>query len=139
MPNAKYYEGRYALCARCSARPCCCPPEDATPAAPLALVPRPASGNAIPFVIWDRIIPAYNLTITESGVLLYCCRKTLGYGLHEGAPLSIADVGAGVRVSDRQAARALARLESLGLIVRFRRREDGKNEHARTWIKVCLP
>jgi len=141
VAQAKYYQGAYALCSACGARPCCCP-VPAAPAAPapnLRSITRPVSGNAIPFTVWDQLIPQFTLDIHESGILLYLCRRTIGYGLHAGDVVSLGELAAALNISRRQAARALDALERHRLIERTRRYERGRREHAATHIRVTLP
>ena len=99
MVNAeKYYRGRYALCERCGCKPCVC--AVSAPPSPVVreLRPAPASGNAIPFSVWDVQIDRCRLSIVESGVLLYLCRRTIGYGHHAGTLISIGEIAAGLRI-----------------------------------------
>ena len=141
MQTAKYFSGTYAVCKTCGARPCACQADAPAPAPrPLvALAPAPVSGNAIPFVIWDQLIAAHQLSIVESGVLLYLCRLTHGYGHHAGDLISIAQLASGLNIGRSSAKRALARLDELGLIERNRRHERARKEYATSHIRVMLP
>ena len=125
MLSSKYFSGRYAVCETCGEKPCTCPPSAVTPSPVLELGRKPASGNAIPFVIWDELIAAHELSIVESGVLLFLCRKTHGYGHHAGALISVTDIAWGLRIGRATTKRALERLSQLGLIERNRRIEPG--------------
>ena len=139
--QGKYYSGTYAVCASCSSRPCICGDQAAAPAPAdnVRSLTRPASGNAIPFVVWDELIARYELSIVESGVLLYLCRVTIGYGKHAGDLISISRVAAALRISARGAQNALNTLQRHGLIERNRRYERNSREHGTTHITVCLP
>lgn len=139
MLAEKYYAGRYAICKACSCRPCVCEAPAAPAGAPVALKAHGAGGNVIPFALWDYVIPSYALTAPESCTLAYLCRATMGYGLHAGAELSIAQIAHCTALSARTVQRALSRLEDLQLIRRERQREEGRREHARTLIAVTLP
>ena len=139
MQAAKYFRGTYALCERCGSKPCVCAVPAAAPAPVRELHAAPASGNAIPFIVWDVLIDAYELSVVESGVLLFLCRRTIGYGHHLGALLSITDIAYGLRIGRASAKRALDRLDAAGLIERNRRNEAGSKEYAHTHIRVTLP
>jgi hypothetical protein len=136
--SSKYFSGRHAICETCGEKPCSCPPAALTPSPVLELGRKPASGNAIPFVIWDELIAAHQLSIVESGVLLFLCRKTHGYGHHAGALISVTDVAYGLRIGRATTKRALERLSQLGLIERNRRIEPGAREYAITHIRVTI-
>jgi hypothetical protein len=99
----------------------------------------PETGRAIPFSVWDTVIPAYELTPIESGMLLYLCRETHSRGLHHGVQISLPKAATSIRTSESSAQRALNRLAQLGLIVRTRQYETGRREHAATFISVPLP
>jgi hypothetical protein len=138
MPESKYTTGRYSVCPGCGERPCSCPAAAAPPAKIVALRAAPASGNAIPFKVWDVLIAQHELSIVESGVLLYLCRETIGYGHHGGDLVSLNQVANALRIDRRSAMRALERLSYLGLIERTRRFEQGKREYGKTHIRVTL-
>ena len=140
---SKYYQGRYAICPECGARPCLCPKdaaaaEVAPEVANVRSILPPPSGNAIPFVIWDELIDRYELTIVQSGVLLFIVRRTHGYGHHAGDFIAIAEICRTLRISHTAVLGALNRLEECGLIVRSRRHEGGKKEYAVTHIRPIL-
>lgn len=142
--KGKYYSGRYAVCSSCSARPCVCDElVDAgagdQAAANVRTLSRPVSGNAIPFVVWDDLIGRYRLSIVESGVLLFLCRKTVGYGQHAGALISLRQIAEGLNIGQRSAQRALNVLQRHGLVERNRRYEPNSREHGATHIRVTLP
>jgi hypothetical protein len=138
VQSSKYFSGRYAVCADCGEKPCSCATAAISPANIVPLRAAPASGNAIPFVVWDTLIAAHQLSIVESGVLLYLCRRTIGYGQHGGDLISLSGIACGLRISRRATMRALERLSYYGLIVRTQRREEGSQEYARTHIRVTL-
>lgn len=147
----KYFAGKYALCPRCDSRPCMCgalaptnglvadPSLRQADAAPIVSLVRPASGRAIPFAVWDTVIPRYELSVIESSVLLYLCRETIGRGMYHGDAISLTQVGAALRLSEASVRRALNVLDRHGLIVRTRRHEVGRREYAVTHITVTLP
>lgn len=138
--QGKYYSGTYAVCAGCGSRPCVCA---AAPApAPLDLVrplERPVTGNAIPFAVWDVVIARYELSIAESGVLLYLCRLTIGYGRHSGDLISVRRIASGLRIGRGTAERALNSLQRRGLVELQRRYERNSRERGTTHIRVTLP
>lgn len=137
-PPSKYFRGIYALCAVCGCKPCVCVSAPAVSAHVPAVRRTPASGNAIPFIVWDVLIAEKELSIFESGVLLYLCRMTHGYGQHGGTCLSIAEIAGALRISRSAATRALTRLAEFGLIERTQRREEGRYEYARSHFRVVL-
>lgn len=145
-PSFDYYAGKYALCRTCKARPCLCV---AAATGPLlvevkkdtssTLPQQASSGNAIPFVIWDRIIPEYGLTLAQGAVLLYCCRKTIGYGRHGGDRLSVRDIAAALNISKATAARAVGDLVAMQLLSVTVLSRHSAGERAWTVIRVTLP
>lgn len=144
IPQEKYYSGRLAVCRRCNERPCSCADlvavtSSPAPAPNVRSIQRPASGNAIPFNVWDTIIPRYNLSITESGVLLYLCRRTMGYGHHAGDLVSLRQIAEALNIGHRTAQRALNALQRHGLVERNRRYERNSREHGTTHIQVTIP
>jgi len=138
MNAEKYYRGTYALCRACGCHPCACGESAPPAAARVVSIARPPAGNAIDFRIWDTFIPLHELTIVESGVLLFLCRRTHGYGHHAGDVVSLAEIASAVRVSRRSAMRALARLDACRLIERTRRHVRGARAYASTHIRVTL-
>lgn len=113
-------------------------PAVAPGSATLPFVPRIESGNAIPFLVWDDLIPRHELTIAQSGILLYLCRQTIGYGRHDGAPISVLQISRGLNIAPDTVKRGLARLQQIGVIERTLRIEPGRDEHAIAWIYVNL-
>ncbi len=143
-PSFNYFTGQYALCVKCKARPCLC---NAAPA-PLKVVrPAPAkatpaarsAGNAIPFGIWDSYIATYQLTIYESGVLLYLCRRTIGYGKPAGALFSQRRIADALNISRSAGERAVAGLVAKGLIVMVPRKSHCTMARLMSHIRVTLP
>jgi hypothetical protein len=144
-PSFQYYSGKYALCPECKARPCLClksarlsviPPAARVSATAIAVT---HSGNAIPFTIWDSVIPAHQLTIYESGVLLYLCRRTIGYGKPAGALFSQRRIADALNISRGAADRALDGLAAKGLILVVARSSSCTMARLMSHIRVILP
>ena len=135
---SKYTSGRVQFCPRCGARPCCCDDPAPDSPAPIPMPPRAKAGNAIPFVVWDKLIAKHDLSIYESGVLLYLCRKTIGYGQHNGADIGSQAIATDLRISKSSVLRALEYLVYCGLIERTVEQEAGRTSYKRGWIKVRL-
>lgn len=137
----RYFTGPLAVCRSCKERPCSCGDQAASSPAPAAVpipLQRPSSGNAIPFAVWDVVIPRYKLSLAESGVLLYLCRRTIGYGHHAGDLVSERQVAMALNIGRSTAQRALDALQRHGLIERQRRFERNSKERGTTHIQVTL-
>lgn len=143
-PSFNYFTGQYALCATCKARPCLC---NEAPA-PLTVVrPAPAkvgpsarsAGNAIPFAIWDVLIARYELTIYESGVLVYLCRRTIGYGKPAGALFSQRRIADALNISRSAGERAVNGLVAKELIQVVPRTSHCTMARLMSHIRVTLP
>ena len=142
MADAKYYQGRYAVCPGCSQRPCIggdCPGHSNEPPQTVVAIRKPASGRAIPFQVWDTVIPQYKLSVMESSTLLYLCRKTIGHGRYMGNYISIAQIAAGLNIGTGTVKRALNVLESHKLIERSRQGPPQSGAWTETHIRVTLP
>ncbi len=142
--SGNYFVGKYALCTACRQRPCCCAEVAAAP--PAAVVPlrlhssgKSKTGNAIPFTIWDTVIPRYTLSIYESSVLLYLCRRTIGYGKKDGALFSQRRIADALNISRAAAVRAVDGLAAHGLIVVTPRRSHCTMARLMAHIRVTLP
>lgn len=139
VASEKYFTGGLALCRTCGARPCLCPSPAAAPADELSPRRRRDSGHAIPFAIFDYVIPDYGLQPFESLVLTYLARETFGRGRAGGAQVSLNDVARALRLSRSAAIRALAVLESHGLVERTLTHRPDSAAPAATFIRVVIP
>lgn len=138
----QFTRGLYAICPECGSRPCVagCPgPGDQADEPEILSISKPKGGKAVPFIVWDEVIDSFALSITESGVLLYLCRKTFGHGLYQGNYISNGQIAATLRLGPTTVRRTLIALETRGLIVRKRQMIGKTRQFGETFIGVILP
>jgi Bacterial regulatory proteins, gntR family len=141
--RGNFFVGKYALCAKCKMRPCHCTElsSDTSPApapSPIRAIGAPAPGNAIPYAVWDTIIPAYHLSVSEGAVLAYLCRVTIGYGKHEGDYISLRRIADALNMDRATARRALVTLAAHHLLIITGRRQLASQGRAKNHIRVTL-